>query len=73
MDVSGPLQTAFQQILEQVDSHIIRLEEGFARKLADWTKSEQQSGRLICIEDVLSKMVVPVAKEHSVCCSCSMG
>ena len=66
MDVSGPLQTAFQQILEQVDSHIIRLEEGFARKLADWTKSEQQSGRLICIEDVLSKMVVPVAKEHSV-------
>ena len=66
MDVSVPLQTAFQQILEQVDSHLIHFEENFARKLADWTKSQQQSDRLICIEDVLSKMVVPVAKEHPV-------
>jgi hypothetical protein len=65
-DVSEPVQAAFQQILGQVDSHLVQLEEGFARKLVDWTKSEQQSSRLICIEDVLSKMVVPVAKEHSV-------
>ena len=66
MDLSVPLQVAFQQILEQVDNHLIHLEENFARKLADWTKSQEQSGRLVCIEDVLSKMVVPVAKEHPV-------
>jgi hypothetical protein len=66
MDVSGQMQAAFQQILEQVDGPILKLEEGFVRKLADWTKGEEQSSRLTCIEDVLSKMVVPVAKEYPV-------
>jgi hypothetical protein len=65
-DVSGPVQTAFQQILQQVDEHVAQLEKGFAEKLADWTKTEQQSSRLICIEDVLSKVVVPVCKEQTV-------
>src|SRR5271165_7075790 len=65
-DLSGPLQAAFQQILQQVDEHVVQLEKGFAEKLADWTKAEQQSNRLICIEDVLAKVVVPVSKEQPV-------
>jgi hypothetical protein len=65
-DVSEPMQAAFQQILQQVDKYIVQFEKGFAEKLADWTKAEQQSSRLICIEEVLSKVVVPVSKEQSV-------
>ena len=65
-DVSEPLQAAFQQILHEVDKHVVQFEKAFAEKLADWTKGEQQSSRLICIEDVLLKVVVPVSKEQPV-------
>lgn len=65
-DLSSQLQTAFRQILQQVDEHVVQLEKRFAEKLADWTKAEQQSSRLYCIEGVLSKVVVPVAKEQPV-------
>src|SRR5206468_1731920 len=46
MDVSPPMQGAFRKILDQIDSHFVQFEEGFARKLAEWTKTEQQSERL---------------------------
>jgi len=65
-DVSGPLQTAFHKILTQVDIYLVPFEESFARKLADWTRNGDKSSRLICIEDVLSRVVAPVAKEHPV-------
>jgi len=65
-DVSGPIQAAFQQILQQVDEYLVQLEKRFAEKLADWTKAEQQSSRLIRIEDLLLKAVVPVSKEQPV-------
>jgi hypothetical protein len=65
-DVSGPMQAAFQQILQRVDERLVPLEKRFAEKLADWTKAEQQSSRLICIEDVLSKVVVPASKGQPV-------
>lgn len=65
-DVSTSLQTAFTRILEQVDEHALHVEKGFAEKLAEWTKSEQESGRLIRIEDVLSKVVIPAAKTRPV-------
>jgi hypothetical protein len=65
-DVSAPMQIAFQQVLERVDERLMKLEKTFAQKLADWTKSEQTSSRLMCIEDVLSRAVVPVAKQQPV-------
>jgi hypothetical protein len=63
-DVSGPVQAAFQQILQEVDEHLVQLERRFAEKLAGWSKAEQQSTRLILIEDLLLKAVVPVSKEQ---------
>ena len=62
MDISASLQKAFRQILDQVDSHFVRFEENFARKLAEWTEADQQSTLLVYIEDVLSKLIIPTAK-----------
>ena len=63
MDISASLQKAFRQILDQVDSHFVRFEENFARKLAEWTEADQQSSLLVYIEDVLSKLIIPTAKD----------
>ena len=60
-DLSAALQRAFDQVLEQVDERVVDSEKNFARMLADWTKSEHESSRLVCIENVLEKIVVPAA------------
>lgn len=65
-DVSSPLQTSYQQILGQVDAGLVGLEKQFSEKLAEWTRNADESTRLICIEDVLAKVVIPASKEQPV-------
>lgn len=65
-DVSKPLQEAFAGILAQVDGLLLMAEKAFAERLSEWTKTGQQSGRVIPIEDLLSKVVIPTAKEQPV-------
>ncbi|MCC5841551.1 MAG: BREX-2 system phosphatase PglZ [Opitutales bacterium] len=65
-DGSAPLQAAYAKILKQVDERILEGERRFSTLLADWTRGEDQSDRLIPIEDVLAKVVIPVAKVQPV-------
>ncbi|MCF3648628.1 BREX-2 system phosphatase PglZ [Synoicihabitans lomoniglobus] len=65
-DISTSLQGAYETVLQHVNAVMTEQEIHFATKLADWTRSEQQSERTICIEDVLTKVVVPVAKAQPV-------
>ncbi len=65
-DVSQALQLAYTRILEQVDARTAGLEKQFAEKLSEWTRSGHQSRRFIPVEEVLARVVVPVAKDRPV-------
>ena len=65
-DVSPALQLAYTRILEQVDARMAGMEKQFAEKLSEWTRSGHQSRRFFPVEEVLARVVVPVAKDRPV-------
>lgn len=65
-DLSAEVRKAFDAILERVDQRARAFEKDFAIQLQDWTRSEHKPDRFILIEDVLEKVVTPVAKQQPV-------
>ncbi len=65
-DLCAEVRKAFDAILERVDQRARAFEKDFAIQLQNWTRSEHQSDRFILIEDVLEKVVTPVAKQQAV-------
>ncbi len=65
-DLSAEVRKAFDAILERVDQRARAFEKDFAIQLHDWTRSEHKPDRFILIEDVLEKVVTPVAKQQPV-------
>lgn len=65
-DESPEVQKAYKSILKRVEERVEANETAFARQLQDWTRSENQSDRVILIEDVLKKVVTPTAKQQPV-------
>jgi len=65
-DLSAEVRKAFDAILERVDQRAQAFEKDFAVQLQDWTRSEHKPDRFILIEDVLEKVVTPVAKQQPV-------
>lgn len=65
-DLSAEVRKAFDAILERVDQRAKAFEKDFAIQLQDWTRSEHKPDRFILIEDVLEKVVTPVAKQQPV-------
>ena len=65
-DLSAEVRKAFDAILERVDQRARAFEKDFAIQLQDWTRSEHKPDRFILMEDVLEKVVTPVAKQQPV-------
>ena len=65
-DLSAEVRKAFDAILERVDQRARAFEKDFAIQLQDWTRSEHKPDRFILIENVLEKVVTPVAKQQPV-------
>jgi hypothetical protein len=65
-DMSAEVRKAFDSILERVDQRARGFEMDFALQLQEWTRSEHTPDRFILIEDVLEKVVMPVAKQQPV-------
>jgi hypothetical protein len=65
-DLAADVRKAFDSILERVDQRARTFEKDFAVQLQDWTRSEHGPDRFILIEDVLEKVVTPVAKQQAV-------
>ena len=65
-DESPEVQKAYDAILKRVEERAENFEESFALQLQDWTRSEHQSKRFTLIENVLSEVVTPIAKQQPV-------
>jgi len=65
-DESSEVQKAYSSILKLVDQRVEANEDSFAMQLQDWTRSETRSEKIILIEDLLTEVVTPVAKQQPV-------
>lgn len=65
-DESPQIQAAFDAILKKVDKWSVDFENRFSTSLRNYTKSEETSEDFCLIENVLDKVVIPVAKQKPV-------
>ena len=63
-DPVAGLREAYQEILRQVDQRFGVLEQAFVATLQRWFADGSPSAAMLPVEDVLSQVVCPVAREH---------
>jgi hypothetical protein len=65
-DVDGEVGAAYQNLFRAVDARRATHDADFSRLLADATIAEAQPGALIRVEDVLDRIVAPIAAKRRV-------
>jgi len=65
-DECQEVRKAYEAILTRVEKWAESFEKDFTLQLQDWTRNENRSDRVTLIEDAITELVAPVAKQQSV-------